>query len=138
MTDFHYQVVKELPVDTVVELYTAGGWWTEDPKGRAIIPRMVAGSYCFMVAKDGERVVGMGRAISDGHSDAYIQDVVVLKEYRGKGIGAQLVKRLAEHCTAQGLLWVGLVAEPGTTPFYEALGFKPLKNYQPMLYQKQA
>lgn len=135
MADITYHVVTDIPVDAVVELYKAGGWWTEDPRGRQLIPRMVQGSFCFMIARQGDQVVGMGRAISDGHSDAYIQDVVVLKSHRGQGIGGELVKRLAEHCASAGLVWIGLVAEPGTTPFYEALGFKPLKDYQPMLYQ---
>ena len=137
MADITYHVVTDIPVDTVVELYEAGGWWKEDPKGRQLIPRMVKGSFCFMVAREEARVVGMGRAISDGHSDAYIQDVVVLKSHRGKGIGGGLVKRLADHCVAQGLVWIGLIGEPGTTSFYEKLGFAPLKNYQPMLYQRK-
>jgi len=131
--EISYHVVKDVPVDAVVALYQAGGWWKEDARAREIIPRMIQGSYCFMVAKQDGQYVGMGRVISDGVSDAYIQDVVVLKALRGHGIGAELVKRLAQHCVDGRLGWIGLVAEPGTTPFYEKLGFSPLKGYQPML-----
>ena len=129
-----YDVVKALPTEVVVELYRAGGWWKESPEWRAVIPRMIEGSFCFMVAREEDgRIVGMGRAISDGVSDAYIQDVVVLRSHRGRGIGAELVRRLAEQCAGHGISWIGLVAEPGTQPFYERLGFHAFAG-QPMLH----
>jgi ribosomal protein S18 acetylase RimI-like enzyme len=133
MSALSYEIVDSAPIDSVVELYRAGGWWKESPEWRAVIPKMISGSYCFMVARepDGE-FVGMGRAISDGVSDAYIQDVVVLRSHRGRGIGAELVRRLAEHCARHGISWIGLVAEPGTQPFYERLGFRSFSG-QPML-----
>jgi ribosomal protein S18 acetylase RimI-like enzyme len=132
--DLRYEIVKAAPLESIVELYQAGGWWKESPQWRAVIPAMIAGSFCFMVAREpDERIVGMGRAISDGVSDAYIQDVVVLRSHRGRGIGAELVRRLAEHCASHGISWVGLVAEPGTQPFYERIGFRAFAG-QPMLF----
>ncbi len=125
-----YEVVSSCPVEAVVALYQSGGWWREDPYAREIIPRMVRGSFCFLTAVDaGGRIVGMGRAVSDGASDAYIQDVVVLTEYRRRGIGQELIRRLVAHCRERGLEWIGLVAEPGTTPFYEKLGFEVLPGH---------
>lgn len=128
-----YETVLEAPTEAVVELYRAGGWWKESDRAREIIPRMIRGSFRFMVARSGGRIVGMGRVISDGASDAYIQDVVVLHDQRGKGIGRELVRRLADCCTDAGVDWVGLVAEPGTMPFYESLGFRRFDG-QPMLH----
>ena len=91
-----------------------------------------------MVARSIEgRIVGMARVISDGYSDAYIQDVVVLKDYRGRGAGRELVRRLTQFCVARKIAWIGLVAEPGTQALYEELGFGPLVGYQPMLYGKR-
>lgn len=134
MPAVRYEVVKSAPVEAIVALYEAGGWWKESAEWRAIIPRMIEGSFCFMVAREPDgRLVGMGRAISDGVSDAYIQDVVVLRTHRGRQIGAELVRRLAEHCAAHGISWIGLIAEPGTQPFYERLRFRPFAG-QPMLY----
>ena len=56
----------------------------------------------------------MGRAISDLVSDAYIQDVTVLKEYRGKGIGKIIIQTLVEELKTKGVEWIGLVAATGT------------------------
>ena len=74
----------------------------------------------------------MGRVISDGKSDAYIQDVVVRKSLRNKGIGRELVERLKQYCIDKKLEWIGLIAEPGTKKFYESMGFKELEGYVPM------
>jgi len=139
MTDVEYEIVTEVPAEAVIALYRAGGWWRDTPEWRDNIAAMVRGSFCFMVARtpDGT-IAGMGRALSDGVSAAYIQDVVVLSEHRRRGIGAELVRRLAEHCRARGLSWIGLVAEPGTMAFYQRLGFRPLVGYQPMLYGSSA
>lgn len=132
---YEYRIVTEAPTESIVELYKAGGWWRESQQWRDIIPAMIRGSYCFMMAFAPEgRVVGMGRAISDGVSDAYIQDVVVLPELRGQRIGGEIIRRLTEHCAANGIGWIGLVAEPGTRAFYERLGYRALEGYQPMLF----
>lgn len=135
MSEIAYAVVDSAPTDAIVGLYQAGGWWHEDPADRAIIPQMIRGSFCFLVARDPQgRIVGMGRVISDGVSDAYIQDVVVLEAYRGRGVGREIVRRLTERCLAARIGWIGLVAEPGTRAFYEPLGFRALAGHEPMLH----
>jgi ribosomal protein S18 acetylase RimI-like enzyme len=133
-----YEEVTSAPLEAIVELYKVAGWWQESPEARAAIPPMIRGSLCFMVARSIEgRIVGMARVISDGYSDAYIQDVVVLPDYRGRGVGHELVRRLTQFCVARKIAWIGLVAEPGTQGLYEDLGFGPLVGYQPMLYGKR-
>ncbi len=137
-TNVEYEVVSSAPVEDIVELYRSAGWWRESAEARGIIPLMIKGSFCFMIARSVEgKIVGMGRVISDGFSDAYIQDVVVLNTNREQGIGRELVKRLTQYCLARRIGWIGLIAEPGTYSFYEALGYNPLVDYQPMLYGKR-
>lgn len=134
----HYEAVTSAPLEEIVDLYKAAGWWQESPEARAAIPPMISGSLCFIIARSIEgRIIGMARVISDGHSDAYIQDVVVLGAHRGRGVGRELIQRLTQFCVARNIAWIGLVAEPGTQGFYEELGFGPLVGYQPMLYGKR-
>jgi len=133
-----YESVTSAPIEEVVDLYKAAGWWQESHEARAIIPSMIRGSLCFMVARSLEgRIIGMARVISDGYSDAYIQDVVVLESYRGRGVGRELVRRLTQFCVDRKIAWIGLVAEPGTQGLYQELGYGPLVDYQPMLYGKR-
>lgn len=134
---FSYEIVKTLPIEDVVALYKSGGWWEEREKSRTNIPAMIKGSFCCMVVRHEGKVIGMGRVISDGFSDGYIQDIVVKKEYRRQGIGGELVRRLALFCVEQDLEWIGLVAKPNTAKFYERLGFRVLNNYQPMILKKE-
>ncbi len=137
MPNITYEAIENAPTEAIVELYQAGGWWREAPAWRDVIPAMIRGSFCFLVAREaGGEVVGMGRVISDGVSDAYLQDVVVKRAYRGQGIGREIVRRLTERCHAAGITWIGLIAEPGTQAFYEPLGFAPLADYQAMLHRQ--
>lgn len=133
-----YETINSAPIEEIVELYKAADWWQESEEARAVIPDMIRGSLCFMVARSiNGRIIGMGRVISDGYSDAYIQDVVVLGAYRKQRIGRELVRRLTQFCIDRKIAWIGLVAEPGTYGFYEELGYGPLVGYQPMLYGKR-
>ena len=129
--------VSSWPEDEIVSLYKAGGWWKES-YDKSAIKSMITGSFAFAVAvdKDTGKAIGMGRIISDGISDAYIQDFVILPKYRRQGIGKQLLNFLLEHCASKGILWIGLIAEPGQESFYSFAGFKPMKDHTPMRYQK--
>lgn len=129
--------VSTWPEDEIVSLYKAGGWWKEH-HDKSVIKSIIAGSFAFAVVIDKEtgKAIGMGRIISDGASDAYIQDFIVLPKYRSQGIGKQLLNFLLEHCLAKGILWIGLIAEPGQEDFYLSLDFKPMKDHTPMRYQK--
>ncbi|MGA1872785.1 MAG: GNAT family N-acetyltransferase [Thermoplasmatota archaeon] len=115
----------EWPSDEIVELYKAGGWWKDsyDPEG--VLP-LLKGSFDFVIAYHSieNRAVGMGRLVSDGVSDGYIQDLVVLPDLRGKGIGRGMVRELLDFGRSRGLVWIGLIAEEGSRKFYEAVGFR--------------
>ena len=133
-----FEAVETAPFEEIVELYKSAGWWKDAPDARMIIPAMIRGSFRFMVARLPKgRIVGMARVLSDGCSDAYIQDVVVLTSYRRMGIGRELIRQLTEYCISRKIAWIGLVAEPGTREFYEELGYEPLAGYQSMLYGKR-
>ena len=122
----------DLPRDGVLALYRDAGWWNPGER-EADIPTLLAGSFLVASAWCDGALVGMGRVLSDGVSDGYIQDVVVLSQHRGRGVGGALVAFLRDRCRARGLAWIGLIGEPGTKAFYERLGFRPMAGYIPML-----
>jgi len=130
--------VDEWPENEIVELYKAGGWW-KNSHNSSEIESLIKGSFAFAVVieKTSGKTIGMGRILSDGVSDAYIQDLVVLPKYRDQGIGKQLVEFLLQHCISKGIMWIGLIAEPGQDRFYLAMNFYPMKNYVPMKYQNE-
>ncbi len=134
MGTIKYAQIKEWPIEDIIELYRDASWWQESPAARDAITAMIAGSLIFIVAVDEGKAIGMGRVISDGVSDAYIQDVTVLQAYRRQGIGAAIIDILRRESLKRGIAWLGLIAEPGTTQFYEGLGFRTLDGFVPMRY----
>ena len=117
----------------IVSLYQAENWWTEGPDNPDLVARIVSGSHCFLAASVGGKIIGMGRAISDGTSDAYIQDVTVDDRFRGENIGSEIVKKLVRRLLHDGLSWIGLIAERNSHRFYEHLGFKAMPDATPLV-----
>jgi len=136
--DVEIKIVDSWPEDEIVKLYKEGGWWKEsyDKSG---IKHLISGSLAFAVVVDSSsgKAIGMGRILSDGVSDAYIQDLVILDEYRGQGLGKKLVKKLIKYCKSKEINWIALIAEPNQDGFYKELGFKKMKNYVPMKYDEE-
>ena len=74
-----------------------------------------------VLAFDGAQAVGTARLLPDGH----IGRMAVLKDWRGRGIGALLLKSLVERAKARGDAEVALSAQVHAVPFYRAHGFVP-------------
>ncbi|HUZ81747.1 MAG TPA: GNAT family N-acetyltransferase, partial [Gaiellaceae bacterium] len=55
---------------------------------------------------DGDRQIGFGRAATDGMSFVYLADVYVLEEYRGRGLGEELVREIVEAGPFGHLRWL--------------------------------
>ncbi|NWH04138.1 GNAT family N-acetyltransferase [Desulfobacter latus] len=126
------KLVRTVPVDQFQALYQDAGWWQDDYKiTDTFLRRIPEKSALFAGAFLEKKLIGMGRALSDLCSDAYIQDVVVLSAYQKRGIGSLIVNFLIEELKKRGVDWIGLIGEPGTRVFYENLGFRQMKNYIP-------
>jgi len=132
------EIVESWENNAIVDLYRAGGWWKEgmDPTR---LGELIEGSLFFAVAIDIStgKTVGMGRVISDGIADAYVQDLVVLEGWKEMGVGRMILSRLLEECIYHEITWIGLIAEPGTESFYRTLGFLPMKDHVPMLFSPE-
>lgn len=103
--------------------YDAMGWSAEIGKTGEELHNAMKGSLCVLCAFSGGQLVGMGRIVSDGWLNAYLCGLGVLEEYRGLGIGAELVSRLLRRCRASGL-YVQLLCEERLAAHYRKLGFE--------------
>jgi len=113
---------KETDWLKVEEILERGGMshYTPDIHRRAF-----ENSHAAVFAFDGPGLVGFGRVISDGTYQAGIYDVAVAPEYRGKGIGAAIIKALLEKVRGCNVI---LYASPGKERFYEKQGFRRMKT----------
>jgi spermidine synthase len=123
-------------IEQIHKMYEANGWIEAgDGDISLLIKMIVSRTYCFAIARDNGTVIGMGRGISDSVSDAYIQDVTVLPEYRKQGIGGRIVRFLVDTMQADGIHWIGLISVPGQQDFYRGLGFKEMEGFTPFKYE---
>jgi len=135
LAEIEIKAIAAADRNSIKKLYQDAGWWRsgDESADGAWIDALVRQSFCFVGAFRGGELIGMGRAISDGVSDAYIQDVVVLKKFRRAGIGNRIIEKLVEFLTSRRIGWIGLIAEPGTQEFYQRLGFVAMEGFTPML-----
>ena len=135
LASIEVEVVKEADVKQILALYKEAGWWDEPINKKAYerVRKIISNTYCFVIARYQNRIVGMGRSISDGVSDAYIQDVTVDKDFRRQGIGEAIIHRIVQYLFEHGIRWVALISEPGAEDFYQQLGFMKMDGYTPFI-----
>lgn len=84
---------------------------------------VLANSWLVVTAYDANRLVGIGRAITDHVLHAMIYDLIVHPEYHGQGIGSEILDRIVRRCFEAGLRDVQLFSAVGKREFYEKRGF---------------
>lgn len=81
------------------------------------------------------RLIGFGRAISDGAYQAAIYDCAVLPEFQGKGIGKTIMKNILSRISQCNVI---LYATPGKEGFYLKYGFRKMKTGMAVFTTPQA
>ncbi len=119
--------------DAVLALYRLSGWYPEEELIPLFFERLIRGSFSFMAVYLNHDLVGAGRAISDGVSDAYVQDIFVDPACQKMGIGSLIVRNLVNTLHNAGITWIGLIGVPGSEAFYRKLGFEVMPGFIPML-----
>lgn len=118
-------VENQLSANDFIRLKIATGF-----RNRPIdqVERALKNDLLDVVAIVNNEVVGMGRLVGDGVMYWYLQEIIVLPEYQGKGIGTGIVNYLLEyikkHTENETFTSVGLTAAEGKTSFYERFGFQ--------------
>ena len=123
-----YSETPELPLGSVVALYKALRW-SSARKPRKLHRALLA-SHSLVTAWDGQRLVGLGNAISDGHLVVYYPHLLVHPDYQRRGIGSELMRRLAARY--RGFHQHVLIADGQAVEFYRKCGFVRAGKTQPM------
>lgn len=88
-----------------------------------------------IVARDGDKPVGMTRVVGDGGYVYFICDVIVRPEYQSNGLGRRLIETtlawLEDQVDGDETIMVNLMSAMGKEKFYEKLGFntRPFGNH---------
>jgi ribosomal protein S18 acetylase RimI-like enzyme len=85
------------------------------------LERSFRNSRSVCIARDGDRIIGTARVLSDGVCNAYLVDVWTQTPFRGQGIARRMVEILLQPLRGQH---VYLQSDDDTLEFYRKLGFK--------------
>ncbi|EGB13816.1 GCN5-related N-acetyltransferase [Pseudodesulfovibrio mercurii] len=107
---------------TVADILKLVGMASHAPE---VLARAFRASHTTVFIHDGDKLVGFGRAISDGAYQAAVYDCAVLPEYQGHGLGAAIMRAILDGV---GECNVILYAAPGKEGFYRKQGFSNMKT----------
>ncbi|MGB5013195.1 MAG: GNAT family N-acetyltransferase [Pyrinomonadaceae bacterium] len=114
---------ERLDVDAIQSFLGNDSYWAKT-RTREQTETAIANSICFGLFH-GERQVGFARVVSDRATFAYIGDVYVLDEFRGRSLSKWLMETIISHPELQGLRrWV--LATRDAHGLYEKYGFHEL------------
>ena len=113
-----------------IHRYLTRAYWSEGIP-QHIVEKALANSLCFGLFQ-GTQQIGLARVVTDRATYAYLCDVYVLEEFRGKGLGVWLVECVTSHPDLQGLRRFSL-ATRDAHGLYEKFGFAALKKPQSLM-----
>lgn len=110
--------IHPVTAQSIQALYAEESWWperTSDAIAQMLTHGLTVGAW------DENELVGFARAITDGVFRAYIEDVIVSKRYRGRGLGRQLMESL--HQQLEGVGVVSVFCHAALREFYSQTGY---------------
>jgi GNAT superfamily N-acetyltransferase len=117
----------------VIAQFLASSYWAKGIP-LATVEKSLEHSLCFALL-DGDRQIGFGRAISDRATFAFLADVFVLPEYRGRGLAKWLVECILSHPDLQGLRrW--MLGTRDAHGLYAKFGFTPLQKPETVMERR--
>ena len=115
---------EKLDVD-LIHSFLNRTYWAEGIS-KEIIRRSIEGSLCFGVFEN-HKQVGFARTITDKATFAYLADVFIIEEYRGRGLSKWLMEVIMSHPDLQGLRRM-ILATKDAHELYKKFGFTQLNN----------
>ena len=115
---------EKLDID-LIHSFLNRTYWAEGIS-KEIIRRSIEGSLCFGVYEN-DKQVGFARMITDKATFAYLADVFIIEEYRGRGLSKWLMEVIMSHPDLQGLRRM-ILATKDAHGLYKQFGFTPLTN----------
>jgi GNAT superfamily N-acetyltransferase len=125
---------------SVIHSYISRSYWAKNIPLNTM-ETAINNSLCFGVFTESGDQVAFARMVTDTATFAYLADVFVLEEHRGKGISKWIMKNIIEHPKLQGIRRMAL-ATSDAHALYEQFGFKALNSpesfmelHQPEVYK---
>ena len=118
--DIEIKETKEINKEKIIELYKANKWSSAEKPD--LLYKALMNSDSLITAWDGNRLVGLGNAISDGYLVVYYPHLLVHPDYQGKGIGRMIVDKFQKKYG--NFHQQMLTADGRAVDFYKKNGFE--------------
>ncbi|MEO0826283.1 MAG: GNAT family N-acetyltransferase [Cyanobacteria bacterium J06635_15] len=119
---------RDIAIENILPLYESNGW--SSAQKPQVLHQALLNSHGLVSAWDGEKLVGIGNAISDGFLVVYYPHLLIHPDYQGQGIGRGIVEILKQRYA--GMHMHMLVADHDAIAFYEKCGFTRAGKTEPM------
>ena len=127
MPDIRYRVHEKISVEQFIDLLQRSTLAARRPLDRAErVQHMLDNANLIVTAWDGDRLVGVSRAVTDFSYCCYLSDLAVDESYQRAGIGKELVRRTREAAGLECTLL--LLSAPAAMGYYPKIGFEKLDN----------
>ena len=83
-------------------------------------------SYYHIAVYEEDELIGYVDCVSNGVTDAYIQDLMVHPDYQGKGLGTELMNQMIAYLKENRIYIISVVFEESLKPFYDRFGFSSM------------
>ena len=117
-----------ITVEEVLPLYEAVGWTNYTQKPEMLEAAYKNSLHIIGAFNDEEKLVGVLRAVGDGASILFIQDILVYPEYQHQGIGTKLLQLSLEKYKNVYQIQLATDDSTKTVSFYESNGFTSLTS----------
>jgi GNAT superfamily N-acetyltransferase len=127
MTAIQFRTGTDFSFDKVLALYNDAGWTAYTSQSETL-EQAINQSLFVLSAWSGEQLVGLLRAVGDGATIIYVQDILVLQSFRRQGLGKQLLTQLLDKYSTVRQIVLMTDNTSHTTSFYERCGFTKTEN----------
>ena len=114
-------------IDEIRRLYSEVGW-TAYTENMPALEQGYKNSMTVLAAYEDDELLGIIRAVGDGFTIVFIQDILVFPEKQRQGIGTALLKAVLDRCPNVRQIELATDNTPKTVAFYKSLGFSELSE----------
>ena len=124
----HYVESPDVTLEDVLPLYEAVGWTNYTTKPEMLKAAFENSLHVLAAFNEEGILVGVLRAVGDGASILFIQDILVTPEYQHQGIGTKLLQQTLEKYKNVYQIQLATDDSTKTVSFYESNGFTSLTS----------
>ena len=118
---------KQYIEQEILSLYASVGWtaYTDHPD---VLRKGFENSMLTLAAYEDDRLLGIIRAVGDGHTVVFVQDILVFPEHQRKGIGSTLLQAILDRYSHVRQIELATDNTPKTIAFYKSMGFQEMSE----------